>query len=310
MKKKSLIASLLASALLASGLLGSISPAQATNRKITVWAPFSGGNLKTGELAKVNAGWTGMVSPINAQANAAGDAIVFMGSTAGIPELEWDVFVSHWDGNGWAEPINLTGPNNKRDEDPKFSPNGHTIVYKQNGVLATMEIDGSNQQLLTVGKEESSIPFFTADGKGIIFERGGSIWLHELTGAERVLWQQGQTHAYYPVGVDSERFLFTEVQSSQHDRTDWGYYDGRPAEPLFYSDYGCDNSDPWPYQDGSRFIFYVTGCGFIYKGGYNLALADLQTEHSYDMDDLNPKSNSHLLELGPSWSGTAKFPNK
>ena len=64
--------------------------------------------------------------------------------------------------------------------------------------------------------------------------------------------------------------------------------------------------DPFAYQDGKRFIFYVTGCPFIYKGGYNVAIADQLTRTSYTLDDINPDANSHLQELGPTWSPNAK----
>lgn len=267
-------------------------------------------DLGTGRLVQINSLWKTMISPMNAHVNAAGNEMVFMGSQSGLAENEWDVFLSKWTGKMWGEPINLTGPNGMRDEDPKFSPNGHTVTYKENGVMATIENDGTDKKLLTVGKPDSSMPFFTSDGQGLIFEREGSIWLQTRDGNESVLWSANPTSAYYPIGADDQRFLFTEVQLSQHDRTMWGYYDGRPAVPLFYSDNNCDNSDPYPYQLGRRYVFYVTGCAYIYKGGYNLALADLKTKKVYDMDSFNPETNSHQLELGPSWSGTAKFPTK
>jgi len=263
-------------------------------------------DLTSGNLKQINQGWTSMISPMNVHLNPAGDAMVFMGSPAGLNEPEWDVFVSHWDGTSWAEPENLTGPNGMRDEDPKFSPDGLRIAYKNDGVLATMNSDGSDKQLLTIGAAESSIPYFTADGSGIIFDREGSVWLRSNNGDEKVLWQASDTKAYYAVGVDAEKFLFTEVQTSHHDRTMWGYYDGRKATPLFYADETCDNSDPFPYEDGSRFIFYVTGCPFIYKGGYNLAVADQLTKKSYTIDDINPDANSNVQELGPTWSANAK----
>lgn len=262
-------------------------------------------DLASGDLVWINEHWTSMISPMNAHLNADGTRMVFMGSAAGMSHTDWDVFISEWTGSEWAEPTNLTGPNNERDEDPKFSPDGELIAFKNNGVIATMNADGSDKQLLTPGFAESSIPFFTPDGN-IIFDREGSVFLRTRDGTESVLWAAGATKAYYAVGVDSERFLFTEVQASQHDRTMWGYYDGRPAEPLFYAATDCDNSDPYPYQSGERFVFYVTGCSFIYKGGYNVAVADLKTKKSYNIDDINPDTNTHQQDLGPTWSATAK----
>jgi hypothetical protein len=264
-------------------------------------------DLATGRLARIDARWRIVLSPINAHPNAAGDELTFMGSQTGLADNEWDVFVSRWDGESWGEPVNLTGPNGKRDEDPKFSPDGHTIAYKENGVLATIEDDGSQRRLLTQGQPESSMPYFTRDGSGIIFERAGSIWLHK-GGSESVLWASAGTKAYYPIGVSRSRFLFTEVQASHHDRIVWGSYSGRAPVPMFTGSNDCDNSDPYPYEQGQRFVFYVTGCPVVLKGGYNLVIADRATRTVHDVDEINPDANSHDQELGPAWSGTAGFP--
>ena len=266
-------------------------------------------DLKSGRRSHLNSGWKSMISPINAHFNADATLMTFMGSDSSVAEYEWDVFVSRWTGSTWGEPVNLTGPNGKRDEDPKFSPTQDLITYKENGVLAVIGADGKGQRLLTLGADESSMPYFTTDGKSLIFERGGEIWLHELsTGSERVLWQRGPGHAYYPIGATAERFLFTEVQPTGHDRTVWGYYDGRKAQPLFNGSTECDNSDPYPYQAGNRYIFYVTGCAFIFKGGYNLAVLDLKTKQVYDVDDINPDANSSNQELGPAWTPVVRLP--
>ena len=264
-------------------------------------------DLRSGALAQINSTWTTMLSPINAHPNPSGDAITFMGSQAGLPENEWDVFVSHWTGAAWGEPINLTGPNGKRDEDPKFSPDGHTIAYKEDGVLATIQDDGTDKQLLSVGLPESSMPYFTFDGKGLLFERDGSIWLRR-DDRETVLWQRGASTSYYPIGASKSRFLFTEVQASRHDRIVWGSYTAKPAVPMFFGSDDCDNSDSYPYEEGRRFVFYVTGCPVVLKGGYNLVVADRATRTVHDLDTINPGTNSNDQELGPAWSGTAPFP--
>ena len=257
-------------------------------------------DLTSRRVSNISASWAQVTSPINAHPNAAGQEITFMASTSGLPDYEWDVFVSRWDGTRWSEPVNLTGPNGKRDEDPKFGPDGHTIVFKEDGVLATIQDTGMRKQLLTVGEPESSMPYFTPDGAGIIFERNGSILLLQ-DGKESIVWKASGTRAYYPIGVDSRHFLFTEVQASHHDRTVWGSYSGAAPVPLFTSSNDCDNSDPYPYGDGSRFVFYVTTCPVV---------ADRTTHTVHDLDLINSNTNSHDQELGPAWSGTAPFPRE
>ncbi|MEY4311931.1 MAG: hypothetical protein RLZZ571_701 [Actinomycetota bacterium] len=269
-------------------------------------------DLATGRLVRIDKDWISAKSPLNAHPNAAGTAITFMGTATGLEENEWDVFVSQWNGTAWADPINLTGPNDKRDEDPKFSPNGHTITYKENGVLATIEMDGTNKQMLTEGKPESSMPFFTSDGLGLLFEREGSIWLRNQDGSERKLWKKKLTSAYYPINVNRDRFLFTEVQTSRHDRLMFGFYNGNKATPLFFGSNDCDNSDAYPYKQAKRFVFYVSTCPIpfkaLYRGGYNIMLADRKLKKVYSVDAFNTRVNSDLLELGPAWSANAPMP--
>ena len=264
-------------------------------------------DLTTGALAQVNKNWTSVLSPMNAHFSADGKSMVFMGSQSGLVENDWDVFISHWDGGTWAEPINLTGLNGKRDEDPKFSPNGETVIYKENGVLATMGINGSSKTYLTVGKPESSMPYFAKNGKDILFERNNLIMLLK-DGQEKTLWAQEGLNAYYPIGMDDERYLFTQVQASRHDRLMIGYYDGREAQPLFFNSDTWDTSDPYPYEDGKRYIFYVSGDVSVIQGGYNLMVADLKNKVVASMGIMNPEANSNLEELGPAWSANGKFP--
>ena len=263
-------------------------------------------DLATGDQRQVNQNWQHMVSPINAHFSADGQTITFMGTAAGLPENDWDVFTSHWNGTQWAEPINLTGPNGARDEDPKFSPDGSLIVYKEDGVLVTMKADGSQKNYLTKGEPQSSMPYFAANGKDILFERQGDIYL--LSKGKEIKMYAGEGESsYYPIGLDDKSFLYTRVQSSRHDAIMKGFYDGAPSLSFFFNSTDWDTSDSYPYQDGSRFIFYVTGDYLIPHGGYNLALADLKTHTRWDIDQwFKGKGaqdiNTEFAELGPAWT--------
>jgi len=262
-------------------------------------------DLPTGELTQVGRDWTSMISPINAHFSADGLLITFMGSAAGLPENDWDVFTSAWDGKTWAEPKNLTGPNGARDEDPKFSPDGKTIIYKQDGVLVTMSADGSGKEYLTQGEPESSMPYFAANGKDILFERSGDIFLLK-NGIETKMFAGDGESSYYPIGMDDKTYLYTRVQSTKHDAIMQGFYDGAASKTYFFNSIDWDTSDSYPYEDGSNYIFYVTGDYLIPHGGYNLAFADLANKKRYDIDEFYGKKrstdiNSEFQELGPAW---------
>jgi Tol biopolymer transport system component len=263
-------------------------------------------DLATGKQMQVNKDWHTMISPINAHFSPDGQTITFMGSAAGLSDNDWDVFTSHWNGASWDEPINLTGPNGARDEDPKFSPIDTTIIYKEDGVLVTMNIDGSDKTYLTKGEAESSMPYFSPDGKGILFERSGDIYLR-ANGSEKKMYAGDGQSSYYPIGLDKKSFLYTRVQNSKHDAIMKGNYDGSPSTSYFFNSPDWDTSDSYPYQDGSRFIFYVSGDYFIPHGGYNLALADLKTHTRWNIDQwfkgrAGGDINTEFAELGPAWS--------
>jgi hypothetical protein len=265
-------------------------------------------DLKSGSLTQINQQWSTVLSPINAHVSSDGQYLTLMGSAAGLPAIngqaqhEWDVFISHWDGSRWSDPINLTGPNGKRDEDPKFSPDGKTIVYKEDGVLATVASTGGVKTYLSLGQAQSSMPYYRSNGTDILFEREGKIFLQTASGDKEMDAGIGGESSYYPIGVDNERFLFSRVQDSQHDGIRWGFYDGRSSTDLFFNNDTWDSSDSYPYQDAKDFIFLVSGDVNIPKGGYNLVIADLKAEKVVNIDNLYGEINSHLEELGPAWT--------
>ena len=265
-------------------------------------------DLQSGAINQINKNWTTVLSPINAHVSSDGQYLTFMGSAAGLPtvdgktQYEWDVFISHWEGLQWSDPINLTGANGKRDEDPKFSPDGKTIVYKEDGVLATVASTGGAKTYLSIGEAESSMPYYRTNGTDILFERQGNIFLKTASGDQLMDFGSGGESSYYPIGVDNERFLFTRVQDSKHDGIRWGYYDGRESTDLFFNNDTWDSSDSYPYQDATDFIFLVSGDVSIPKGGYNLVIADLKRKKVVNIDDIYGEINSHFEELGPAWT--------
>lgn len=315
------VAAVLALATLLTGAIYMVKPAKADIQDLTgtlffhrytdynAWdATMWSLDLQSGAFNQINANWTNVISPINAHVSSDGQFLTMMGSASGLPDVDgqtqydWDVFISLWNGKQWTNPINLTGPNGKRDEDPKFSPDGKTIVYKEDGVLATVASTGGAKTYLSIGEAHSSMPYFRANGRDILFEREGKIYLKTDKGDQEMDPGIGGLSSYYPIGVDNERFLFTRVQDTRHDGMRWGYYDGRQSEDLFFNNNVWDSSDPYPYQEAKDFIFLVSGDENIIKGGYNLVIADLHAEKVVNIDDLYGEINSHEQELGPAWT--------
>ena len=120
-------------------------------------------DLSDNSITNISENWS-IDHAINGMFSPDGTKIVFMGDGHGWVQ-DWDIFL--WT-IGEDEPVNLTGLNQDREEDPKFSPDGNTIVYKKNGDIVTMDLEGNFIANLTntAGIEES-MPYYSADGSEI-----------------------------------------------------------------------------------------------------------------------------------------------
>ena len=81
-----------------------------------------------------------------------------------------------------------------------------------------------------------------------------------------------------------------------------GFTDGSKSIPFFFNNDKWDNSDPFPYKDGKRYIFLVSGDYSVPNGGYNLVVADLTNKKIINADSLFGIINTDLEELGPNWT--------
>ena len=251
-------------------------------------------DLASKKLTNLTSGWATVKHTINGSFSADGKYLTFMGSEKSIED--WDVFVTHWNGKLWEEPINLTGPNGKRDEDPKFSPTENKIIYKEDGVVATIGLSGKPTYFAP-----GSMPYFLPNGEDFLFERDGDIYLNK-NGTESIMYAGEGLKSYYPIGLNEKEFIYTRVQNSKHDGIMLGYLRGQKSKAYFFNNNQWDNSDPFPYQDGSNYLFLVSGDYSVPNGGYNLVIADLRKKKIINADTLFGSVNTDLEELGPNWS--------
>ena len=251
-------------------------------------------DLATKKLTNLTAKWKSVKHTINGSFSNDGQYITFMGSQKDIED--WDVFVTHWNGSRWEEPTNLTGPNGKRDEDPKFSPTSNKIIYKENGVVATIGMTGKPTYFAP-----GSMPYFLPDGKSYLFEQAGDIYISRSNQTTKMYSGDG-IKSYYPIALNQKEFLYTRVQNSKHDGIMLGFTNGSKSIPYFFNNDQWDSSDPFPYQDGKKYIFLVSGDYSVPKGGYNLVVADLGNKKIINADRLFGSINTDLEELGPNWT--------
>jgi Tol biopolymer transport system component len=243
--------------------------------------------------------------PINHAMNAHvapdGKRLVFMGVPRGRHDgRSWDVYL--WEIGSACEPVNLTTDNGLRDEDPKFSPDGRTIVFKQDGRLAFMDLDGKNVRALpnlpTGG--EWSMPIFTADGRTVVAMAGardsGDLFAVDRDGKSIVsVATTPRVQEYYPVTWDAKRLLYVRWRSAE-DHNDLVYryvWADQKADPLPFCEPDTNNSDPWPMDD-RWVIFSSTRPGG--KGGYDLYLGDSVSGQTVSLDGRG--INTPAEELG------------
>ena len=256
-------------------------------------------------LVEISENWN-IDHTINAHFSPDGSKIVFMGVSEGSHYYNsWDIFL--WE-LGSTTPVNLTYNNNIPDEDPKFSPSGDAIVFKQNGDLKIMDLNGNIINTVTNDgfSIEESMPYFTNDSQQIIYSRGAGsdsdIYIINVNGSNiQPLENVANIQEYYPITRDSYTFLFTKWVSSynHHDQIYLGYFSGAYAQSLPFNDVNADDSDPFPA--GSDYVVFSSNrSGSV--GGWDLYLADINSGFVWSMNDFGVNSSNH--ELGSCYSNS------
>jgi len=256
-------------------------------------------------LVEISENWN-IDHTINAHFSPDGSKIVFMGVPEGSHYYNsWDVFL--WE-LGSTTPINLTYNNNIPDEDPKFSPSGNSIVFKQNGDLKIMDLSGNIINTITNDgfSIEESMPYYTNDAQQIIYSRGADsdadIYIINVDGSNvQPLENVANTQEFYPITRDPYTFLYTKWISStnEHDQIYLGYFSGANPQSLPFNDVNANDDDPFPVN--SDYVFFSSDrSGSI--GGWDLYLADINSGFVWLMCDFGVNSSNH--ELGVCYSNS------
>ena len=211
---------------------------------------------------------------------------------------EWDIYIRE------GEKItDLTQNSGFRNEDPKFSPNGNTIVFKRghwdnsaDGFiydLALLDVETQAVTMLTDTPAEEAMPCFSADGKSIYYASyadgiGSICRLDAASHKSETIYSEDGVTAYYPV-VCGDKLYFTKWCSAENRCDQIMCYDGEKvsALPFDSSDYDCSDACP---LGGYKMVFSST-----MNGGYDL--------YYYDGRSISPLAelNSDKNELGASF---------
>jgi len=254
-------------------------------------------NFATNTKTEISSGWN-IDHEMNAHFSPDGSKIVFMGDDKGLPR-DWDIYI--WDVGSNIPPKNLTQANNMRDEDPKFSPDGNHIIFKQNGDIKIMNLSGTITSSVTNDGNtvEESMPFYTSDGQKVVYARGAGsgsdIYTINSNGSNNsALYNVSNVSEYYPIVKDNSSFFYTRWVSStnQSDQIYLADFYGNSTS-LSINDLNSDNSDAYPV--GSDYLFFSsTRSGST--GGYDIYLGQISTGTVWSLNDYN--INSSLEDLG------------
>ena len=203
---------------------------------------------------------------------------------------EWDIYIS-----SGGRIYDLTENSGFRNEDPKWSPDGNSIVFKrgrwdsaQDGFaydIALIDVKTREVTMLTDDFAEEAMPCFSDDGKYIYYARYsegiGSIYRLELsTGETESVYSEMGVTAYYPV-VSGDELYFTKWYSADNRCDQLVHRDGGEMNylPFDSADYDCSDACP---VSGDKMIFSSTmngGYDLYYYDGRNVsALAEQNTD--------------------------------
>ncbi len=253
-----------------------------------------------------NASW-GITDPMNASFSPDGKWLLFMG----VQNNAWNVFM--WPTNGSHIPYNLTNSTGAtRNEDPKFSPDGSSVIFKQNSandMQGTLSYPGGIPQFTSViditnNKTQDSMPFMTPDGTKLLFSEGSggaSLGLYEetiATGATVKFDAASGISTYYPI-VRADGTVFYTKWNNARQQLDQLYTKTAASDTptqLSIDDCVSNNDDAGPVN-GTNYVFFSSTTA----GGYQLYLGDISTGKRWSLTQFGVNADSTKAKLGSSY---------
>lgn len=243
-------------------------------------------DFSKGQLTQLSNKTWGISDPMNANISPDGKSIVFMGKQ----KNTWNVY--KWELGSNTTPTNLTNSSGKtKNEDPKYSFDGKSIVYKSNGDI--MKMDLKTQKVINLTKDdpkvENAMSYPSVDGNVIYFTKGAygesGIYQKNLrTGVTCSFSVEPGVSNYYPIVRDEDTVFFTKWLNA-NVKNDQLYLkkttpNAKPIE-LPINDCMANNSDAAPVGS-DQVIFSSTTKG----NGYELYLGDINTGKRWSLNSL------------------------
>ena len=258
------------------------------------------------QLSAISKDWS-IYDPMNAHFNPGGTQIVFMGQASA--NGKWDIYL--WKVGSSMQPVNLTSGDKCRDEDPKFSPDGKSICFKQTpgggiGNIKVMDLNGHVTNTVTNNTVESGMPYFLISGATLMYARGSGatsdIYIVNLDGSNnRPLENTNNLQEYYPITFDSSSFLYTKstLTSTPYDQVYKGNFSTGVAISLPFNNSNADYSDAFPCGTDYVILSSDKAGG---AGNYDLYIADINSGKIWSLSNYNSGINTMQNELGACYS--------
>lgn len=217
---------------------------------------------------------------------------------------EWDIFLYD---NGNV--TNLTENSGYRNEDPKWSPDGKSIVFKRGYWnaevndftynLALIDLESKEIKMLTDSLCEDAMPFFSDDGRYIYYTKyidgyGKIARLNAETGEDDIIFSEENVTAYYPIEKNGLLY-FTKWHSSDNHLDEIIVYDNNTFKSAAFNSEEYDCSDACPI-DTDKMIYSST-----IGGSYSLYYFD--GNGSFEI----PEVNSDRNELGADFFSYTEY---
>lgn len=254
-------------------------------------------DFSTNKLSCISSNWN-IHNAMNAQFSPDGTKLVFMG-ISNVTNM-WDIFI--YDLTTTAAPTDLTLGSGTRNEDPKFSPDGKRIIFKQHDCLAEITLSTGDIQLLT--SEGYSMPSYNSSGTKVVCSKDGSddssIVMVDIASKKiTLLYDEPNVQDYYPINADESSFYYSRgySESNRIDQVYRGYWSGLRSKRLPFNGTDGDYSDATPVNS-DWVVISSTRTGT--RGVYDLYIANVNTGKIYSLSRYNAEINTAKNELGAS----------